>query len=84
MAVIYATIPGVGDTSWYTETICPGLVTWQGLYGIFLEIPRHRLRVELEYMNAAQVGVSQFYNFLGMMPNFYMRLRGLKEICPYL
>ena len=84
MTVICATSPGVGDTSWSNETIHPGLVTWQGLCGVFFEHPRHDFRVDLAYMHAAHVGVSQFSNFLGMMTKFAMHLRRLKERCPYL
>ena len=78
MPVICATSPGVGGTSWSTETILPELVTWRGLCGVFMERPRHGLRVYLEYMNDAHVGVSQFSNLLGMMPNFAMIPRRYK------
>ena len=84
MPFICTTRHVVGDTDWSTETICLGLVTWKGLGGVFLERPRHGLQLDLAYMHDAHVGVSQFSKLLGMMPNFSMRLRRLKERCLYL
>ena len=63
--VIFATSPGVGDTIWYNDTVCPGLVTWRGLCGVFLERSRHGLQVDLAYMYATHMGVVTLFELLG-------------------
>ena len=81
--VIWATIPGVGDTSWSTDTQSPGFVSCITWYS-FLFLSLHFRLVAFAYKHALHVGIGQLINFLPMMPCLAISINLLKLMWPYL
>ena len=70
MPVIWAIKPGVGDTSWSTDTLSPACVGNAGDVAFVRDRCRHGLRCALPYMHAEHTGTGHFASRLGMMFNF--------------
>jgi hypothetical protein len=81
--VIWAISPGVGDTSWSTDT------TWQGRVGFSFpfpsldSLPCHGFFVAFEYRHAEHVGIRHLARRLGMIPCFAISCNFRMEIWPY-
>ena len=58
LPVIWAINPGVGETSWSTDTTFPGVVG-VGWLCCLLGLERHRRLVAFAYMHAEQIGIRQ-------------------------
>ena len=65
--VIYAMNPGVGETSWSTDTTSPGSVITLGSYAK-VYFPFRGLFFALEYIQAEHIGILHFLSLLGMTP----------------
>ena len=62
--------PGVGDTSWSTDIISPGLVAVLSSFQCFWCFLLHCWRISFEKRHALQVGMLYFSRRLGLMFSF--------------